>query len=222
MRGALPRVVWTTASTRSTLIGRLVAPAAASSRARAALMVAGSMIVWPATMRTINPSGCCSTCHWRTGSDSRTWWNTGMDGDLATLRRRQLQHVLGPPRDCAQQTKAAPTPTGLVRAGDRVAHLVANERLGSREQDGHQHLRPDLPGGNGTVPFVDHLRDHQIFEQVQAVLLAFSGDARRLRRRVDVERLAPERATDALPALRREHLRRAHDGARGDAEAPGE
>jgi len=47
-----------------------------------------------------------------------------------------------------------------LRQSDRVAHLVADERLGAREQDGYERLCAELAGGNRAAlrAFIDVMK----------------------------------------------------------------
>jgi hypothetical protein len=109
------------------------------------------------------------------------------------------------------------------RQADAVAHLVADQRQRAREQHRDQHLRPERSRGYGPVVLVDDLGDHQILEQVHAVMaVTVCGDARGLGGAVHIERADRPRLRGRRAGGVGEHLRGAEHETRADAQPAGQ
>src|SRR5215203_405887 len=108
----------------------------------------------------------------------------GLHRDLSPGCGREAQHVLCSPLDAVYEGEGAPA--GTVRRRGRphaVAHLVADQGHGAREQHRDKHFVSVDARRHGPVLLVDHLGHDEVFEEVHApVLLTLGGDSSRFGR----------------------------------------
>lgn len=76
----------------------------------------------------------------------------------------EREHLLLTTLDAADECVRQSVGTRAVQRLDAIGHLVSDERLRPREQDGHEELRPQLAGLNGPVVLVHDLRNDQVLE----------------------------------------------------------
>jgi hypothetical protein len=133
-----------------------------------------------------------------------------LDGAGMTVGSGEIERFLLSALDAADE-RVGPA-AGAAVAGGRhlqaVAHLIADQRQGAREEDGDQHLGAILSGRHWPVVGIDHFGDDEVLEEVQAgVLAALGSDAGGLGGAVDCTVDGPRRPLPAggwrLSALRR-------------------